>query len=41
MPKGIGWGGQGWEGMGKGMGWGARVSLCPKVFAGESMDGKV
>ena len=40
MPKGIGWGGQGWEGMGEGMGWGARVSPCPKVLAGEGKDGK-
>ena len=30
-----------WDNMGEGMGWGTRVSLCPKVLAGESMDGKV
>ena len=41
MPKGIGWGGQGWEGIGEGMGWGARVSPCPMVLSGEVKDGKV
>ena len=40
MPKGISWGGQGWEGMGEGIGWGARVSPCPKVVAWEGKDGK-
>ena len=41
MPKGIVCGGQGWEGIGEGMGWGARVSSCPKVLAWEGKDGKV
>ena len=30
-----------WDDMGEGMGWGTRVSPCPKVLAGEGKDGKV